>query len=94
MLAFTVGGYWDGDMQIDVVGVRQDNWTDLGECKWGGPASAPTLRAELRARAARFPNKRQATLDLRFFTRHRMRVAPDPAAHERWHCLDDLYELE
>jgi len=92
--SFTVGEYWDKETQIDVVGVRQDNCTDLGECKWGGPVSAAALRAELRNRGARFPNKRQATLGLRFFTRHRMRVAPYAAAHERWHRLDDLYELE
>lgn len=91
---FEVGEYWDKETQIDVVGLRQDNWTDLGECKWGAVGSGVALRLELRARLPRFPNPRQATIGLRFFTRQRMRVTPDASAHERWHCLDDLYELE
>jgi AAA+ ATPase superfamily predicted ATPase len=90
---FEVGEYWDKDTQIDVVGLRQDRWTDLGECKWGHVGSVTALRAELRDRVPRYPNPRQATLGLRFFTRHRLRVTPDSTAHERWHCLDDLYEL-
>jgi AAA+ ATPase superfamily predicted ATPase len=91
---FEVGEYWDKDTQIDVVGLRQDNWTDLGECKWGHVPSATALRSELSGRLLRFPNARQATLGLRFFTRQRMRVTPDASARERWHCLDDLYELD
>jgi len=32
---FEVGEYWDSDTQIDVVGYRQDGWTDLGVIgKW------------------------------------------------------------
>ena len=91
---FEVGEYWDKDTQIDVVGLRQDNWTDLGECKWGQVNSRNALRADLRERLPRFPNRRQATVGLRFFTRQRMRVTPDASTHERWHCLDDLYELD
>lgn len=91
---FEVGEYWDKDTQIDVVGLRRDHWTDLGECKWGHVGSANALRSELRARLARFPNSSQATLGLRFFTRQRMRVMPDASVHERWHCLEDLYELD
>jgi AAA+ ATPase superfamily predicted ATPase len=34
--AFEIGEYWHQDVQIDVVGLRQDGWTGLGECKWGG----------------------------------------------------------
>jgi hypothetical protein len=89
-----VGEYWDKETQIDVVGLRQDRWTDLGECKWGHVGSATALRTELGGRLPRFPNPRHATLGLRFFTRQRMRVTPDAATHEHWHCLDDLYELD
>lgn len=38
--AFEVGEYWSKEVQIDVVGVRDDGWTDLGECKWGSVRSA------------------------------------------------------
>lgn len=91
---FEVGEYWDKDTQIDVVGLRQDHWTDLGECKWGHVNSTNALRAELRDRLPHFPNSRQATLGLRFFTRQRLRITPDAASHERWHCLEDLYAIE
>jgi hypothetical protein len=47
----------------------------------------------LRDRMVRFPNPRQATQGLQFFTRQRMRVAPDASLHERWHCLDDLHDV-
>ena len=91
---FEIGEYWDKDLQIDVVGLRQDHWTDLGECKWGRVDSLPALRSELDRRARAFPNTRQATLGRRFFTRQRLRVTADASLHERWHCLEDLYELE
>ncbi len=32
--AVTVGEDWNEDVQIDVVGVRDDAWIDLGECTW------------------------------------------------------------
>lgn len=92
--AFEIGEYWDKKTQIDVVGLRQDNWTDLGECKWGHVASANALRAQLRARLPHFPNTRQATIGLRFFTRQRVRAVADPTAHEHWHSLEDLYLIE
>lgn len=79
---------------VAVLALRQDRWTDLGECKWGHVGSVAALRAELRERLPRFPNTRQATLGLRYFTRQRMRVTPDAATHERWHCLEELYELD
>ena len=40
---FEIGEYWSADTQIDVVGMREDNWTDLGECKWGAVRSARAL---------------------------------------------------
>ena len=89
---YEIGEYWDKETQIDVVGLRQDGWTDLGECKWAAVRSAGALRTEMDARVGRFPNRRGATIGRRFFTR-----APGPAAtaqkaNERWHSLDDLYE--
>ncbi|GDY19428.1 ATPase AAA [Verrucomicrobiota bacterium] len=90
--ACEVGEYWDKDTQIDVVGLRQDGWTDLGECKWGAVRSAAELRAELAARVGNFPNARQATLGQRFFTRAPVKVAESKGGNERWHSLDDLYE--
>jgi AAA+ ATPase superfamily predicted ATPase len=45
-----VGEYWKNqELQIDVVGVRADNWIDLGECKWGAVGSGPALISALEA---------------------------------------------
>jgi AAA+ ATPase superfamily predicted ATPase len=90
---FTIGEYWDAQTQIDVVGVRGDNWTDLGECKWGSPVSASALRTELKSRAARFPNQRGASIGLRFFTRARLSRKIGLPANERWYSLEDLYSV-
>ena len=59
---FEVGEYWDKKVQIDVVGLRQDNRTDIGECKWGKIESAPKLAAELKRKCELYPNDRAATL--------------------------------
>lgn len=90
---FEVGEYWAKDVQIDVVGLRDDGWTDLGECRWGQVPSRPAVVGELRERAKRYPNKRGASLGLRVFSRS----APTPEKGEelgvRWHGLEDLYGL-
>ncbi len=67
--AFMVGEYWDLNVQIDVVGLRQDNWTDLGECKWGEVASFAALVAELGEKVRHYPNPRNASIGRRLFVR-------------------------
>lgn len=95
---FEVGQYWGPQTQIDVVGLREDNWTDLGECKWGSVRSARTLVEELHGKAQHFPNKRGATIGLRIFSRRRVSGASlASAAHGtaggvRFHSLEELYE--
>ena len=87
---FEVGEYWSKETQIDVVGLRHDNWTDLGECKWGRFGSARALIEELDHKIARYPNIRGATLGRRYFARRK----PAGKAHAPgWHSLDDLYAL-
>jgi hypothetical protein len=83
--AFSCGEYWDNRTQIDVVGLRQDGWTDLGECKWGATGSAA---AELERKVALYPNARNATIGRRLFLRFPPRQAPDGF---RVHSLDDIY---
>jgi hypothetical protein len=92
--AFTVGEYWDADVQIDVVGVRADNWTDLGECKWGTVNSLPALAAELATKVPCFPNARNATIQRRLFVKalkSKSRPLPDGV---KLHALEELYELK
>ena len=90
--AFQVGEYWDKSVQIDVVGLRDDGWTDIGECKWGTVRSRPALEAELAAKVGAYPNPRGATLGRRAFLRCRPAGTPREANGVRWHDLDDLYE--
>ncbi len=89
--AFEVGEFWSKDLQIDVVGIRRDGWTDLGECKWGRVRSTTALTGELERKAALFPNPRNATLGPRIFSRQ-----PAPrswtSSTVRWHDLPSLYD--
>lgn len=89
--AAEVGEFWNAETQIDVVGMRNDNWTDLGECKWGTVRSPKALASELDHRAKLYPNYRGATVGRRFFTRRKPAAA---ASDPRWHSLDDLYALQ
>lgn len=88
---FEVGEYWGANVQIDVVGMRDDNWTDLGECKWGSVSSSTGLERELERKVALYPNSRGASLGRRYFVRRK------PAGKGReggWYSLEDLYALD
>ena len=94
-LGAQIGQYWDKRVQIDVVGVRSDDWIELGECKWGAVTSVPRVLAELEAKALAFPNPRNATIGRRVFVRAipaAARRRADPGVPVRWHSLEDLYE--
>jgi hypothetical protein len=84
-----VSQYWSKSTQIDVVGLRDNGWTDLGECKRGTVRSPRALEQELEEKVREFPNPRGATIGRRIFTRQ-----PQPAgaaAGVGWHGLEDLY---
>lgn len=92
---FTIGEWWDPTAQIDVVGLRDDGWTDLAECKWGPITSVPKIVAELERNVRAYPNARAATIGRRIFARR----LPPPSARAKiagvvWHSLDQLYDLE
>ena len=89
--AAEVGEFWNAETQIDVVGMRNDNWTDLGECKWGTVRSPRALESELDRKALLYPNHPGATLGRRYFTRRKPAAAADDP---RWHSLEDLYALQ
>ena len=86
-----MGEYWDKDVQIDVVGLRDDGWTDLGECTWGRVTSAVKIEQELEGKLARYPNRRGATLRRLLFTRAAASTRPSPERPTRWYSLEDLY---
>jgi AAA+ ATPase superfamily predicted ATPase len=90
--AFTVGEYWDKAVQIDVVGLRDDNWTDLGECKWGAVRSQKPLVAELDRKVAAYPNPRNATIGRRLFLSKIPPTVDAGHSHLNWHSLEELYQ--
>jgi AAA+ ATPase superfamily predicted ATPase len=89
--AFEVGEYWDKAVQIDVVGLRDDHWTDIGECKWGTITSYKTLLEDLERKVRVYPNTRGATIGKRLFLRKKpgAKVHKPPDVH--WYGLNDLY---
>ena len=89
--AFEVGEYWDKNLQIDVVGLREDGWIDLGECKWGKVSSAKKLEESIDEKAAAYPNPKNATIQRRLFTRKPVSQNRHHRQDSRWHSLEDLY---
>ncbi len=90
--SFEVGEYWSKSTQIDVVGLRADGWTDLGECKWGTIRSAAEVERELEEKLKQYPNRRNATLGRRIFTRLPRGSRREATSDVRWHHLEELYE--
>jgi AAA+ ATPase superfamily predicted ATPase len=89
--AFEVGEYWDKEVQIDVVGLRDDNWTDLGECKWGAVRSYKELLKDLERKVRAYPNTRGATIGKRVFLRKKPGAKVRGASDVNWYGLEDLY---
>jgi len=88
---FDVGAYWDKNVQIDVVGYRQDDRIDIGECKWGSLTSLPGLVNELSNKMTKYPNPKNITLQGRLFTRQPVDRSKLPQ-NIRAHSLKDLYD--
>ena len=90
---YEVGEYWDRQVQIDVVGLRDDNWTDLAECKWGRIPSPKKLAMDLEQKIRLYPNQRGATIARRLFVKKKPSAGARQAPDVIWHGLDDLYCL-
>jgi uncharacterized protein len=89
--AAQVGEYWSNkELQIDVVGIRSDNWIDLGECKWGTITSVPALVSELEVKVAKYPNPSNATLGRLLFTRRPLAIEKSGLRH---FSLEDMFGL-
>jgi hypothetical protein len=91
MTNFKIGSYWDRNTQIDVVGLREDAWVDLGECKWGVGTSVTAAAAELEEKVRRYPNQRQATICRRVFLRTSSPTRGSMPPNFRAHTLEELY---
>lgn len=88
---FRIGSYWDKRVQIDVVGLREDGWIDLGECKWSPDVSLPGVAEELERKVRGYHNPRQATLCRRLFLRSLKSPRKPLPSGLRVHTLEDLY---
>ncbi len=80
------GAFWSRDTEIDVVGVRSDGIIELGECKWGHVTGAELTR-QLKQKAERYDNPKNATLRLHAFVRTWRGKAPKDI---ELHRLTDL----
>jgi hypothetical protein len=89
--SFKVGEYWNPKTQIDVVGIRDDNWIDLGECKWGAVRSAKAVEKELRSKTIHYPNPQDYTISYHIFSRNPVRKKQSRDSSVRWHSLKELY---
>ncbi len=88
--SYEVGEYWDKAVQIDVVGARDDQWTDVGECKWGTVRSWPAVCREAKSKVEAYTNPRGDSLSPWLFTR----LNPKEKTRDGVRCvgLDELYE--
>jgi hypothetical protein len=84
---FEIGEYWNKDVQIDIVGIRGDNVTDICECKFGTVRSPGSIEKELRQKTVHFANPRNATIFHRIFARKK----PSGNTSMEWYGIDDLY---
>lgn len=84
-----VGEYWDKEVQIDVLSLRDDQFIDVGECKWGTVRSWPAAIKEAKAKAESFPNPLGRTLSPWLFTR----LKPKAGVIDGVRCVgvDELY---
>ena len=89
--SFEVGEYWDKKVQIDIVGLRDDNWTDIGECKWGAVKSYKRLFRDFEKKVNAYPNTRGATIGKRVFLRKMPTEKAGRITDVIWHSLEDLY---
>jgi hypothetical protein len=91
--SFQIGEYWNSQMQIDVVGIRDDNWIDAGECKWGKVRSIKTIVETLRIRMKNYPNPQNKTIAGHIFTRDPVKAGKTILADITLHTLEDIYNL-
>lgn len=89
--AFEIGEYWDKTLQIDLVSLRDDGWTDIGECKWGRIRSPKQVAEELARKVTAWPNKRGDTIGRWVFAREPLADDRAKALGVRWVGLEQIY---
>jgi AAA+ ATPase superfamily predicted ATPase len=85
-----VGQYWDRNIQLDLVGVRQDKWIDFGECKWGDPGPLGSLAERLAKKCEEYPQKPGYSQGMHLYLKHKPRGNPPP--NTQVHHLANLFD--
>jgi len=87
---YEIGEFWNKNIQIDVVGIRDDRWIDLGECKWGEVKSENSLIKEIEQKRDKYPNPKNYTIACHIFCKNIHNKIKTKEIF--WHTLKDLYE--
>ena len=87
---YEIGEFWNKDLQVDVVGIRDDRWVDIGECKWGRISSGKSLIKEIEQKMKNYPNPKNYTIACHVFVNRMARKVENTDVY--WHTLVDLYE--
>jgi AAA+ ATPase superfamily predicted ATPase len=86
-----IGEFWTPrEVQIDVVSLRADKRTDLGECRWSRVRSLAALARELEQKIPAFPNPGKESVGRCLFVRSCQGNKPEGY---RVHTLHDLFSL-
>jgi hypothetical protein len=70
-----VGEYWDKSIQIDLVGLRDDGWVDVVECRWFARLKLSETSRDLLLPTAGYPSG-QRTVRPPLFTRRKPSSTP------------------
>lgn len=86
---YEIGEFWNKNLQIDVVSIRDDRWIDIGECKWGNITSEKSLIKAIEQKRDHYPNPKNFTLSCHVFLNKMTQKKEN--SHVFWHSLKDLY---
>lgn len=72
-----------------MVGIRDDKWIDIGECKWGRISSGKSLKKEIEQKMKNYPPQKNYTIACHVFVNRMARKMENTDVY--WHTLDNLY---
>lgn len=88
-VACELGSYWDKNIQLDIVALRDDGVIEIGECKWRNDSpTAASIESSLLEKLIHYPNPNHQTLRLHYFARSKVAVS---VGNLKTHDLSDIY---
>lgn len=83
-----LGSYWDKNIQLDVVGLRDDGVIEVGECKWqNSPPATSSVNSSIIEKLKHFPNPNHQTIRNHYFSRSKRKAHDNIIIHD----LKDIY---